>query len=728
MRQVEIRLTDEPGGRRKTRYPFTDAGAIGTDSITAAATGAAAFVAILSAAESITPAATATAAFSATADVAESLTAAAEGAAVFVGHAVLTGTVTAAADAAAAFVAGGYRQITLPPSEPPPQSAAPTVVGGGESMQLYIGGVNLSEFHKEESASIQSQTIGRWTANIELFDDSDTILDLFSGANGGVGLSIIIQEFGYKLFAGCIQSVVAQRYLSTANAFTFQITATDKSGICDRRVVKKALYPADSDGADVIRHIVTNYLDGEGITAVNVPATLGELITELPLNFQTVRSAFDEIATRTATVWWVDINGDLHFSALLDLPAAPFSLSETSQNWRGVSDSLGLQVTTTLQDYRNKQYVVTNRNIRPEGAGGPQITEAYNLGPNGQQQAFDAGFPFGYILLNFPISAVISVKVNGVSKNHYDINEPSSPPYGSGANDWYFYRLEQLVFPSNSGTLVNGDLIEIIYVSTTTNVVSGEGEALVPVDPTLGQCGSGLYEAVEQVQDIEFSEDLTALAESILTKAGGVPTTIEFEVIRHGLQPGQLLPVNIPLIGLTARQFLITAVAGHSVGATLGQSCSFRWMVTARSNQDPGNWVKWFERVIRRTEQPKPVVQLETHAFIIQSGANIIGATPIENPVPIERPGKLYAMRIAAGFPPEDQDLQITFSINGIPVGEIVLASTDPANEFIIELFDTAVPYYVDTNQALTATALYINIGSNPVAARHVTATISHAI
>jgi len=239
-----------------------------------------------------------------------------------------------------------------------------------------------------------------------------------------VGLSITIQEFGYKLFAGCIQSVVAQRYLSTANAFTFQITATDKSGICDRRVVKKALYTADADGADVIRHVVTNYLDGEGITTVNVPLSLGEIVTELPVNFQTVRSVFDEIATRTATVWWVDINGDLHFSALLDLPAAPFSLTETSRNWRGTSDSLGLQVTTTLQDYRNKQYVVSNRNIRPEGAGGPQITETYTFGPNGQDAAFNAGLPFGYVLLNFPISTVPSLKIDGTSKNVYDINNP----------------------------------------------------------------------------------------------------------------------------------------------------------------------------------------------------------------------------------------------------------------------------------------------------------------
>lgn len=707
MRQVDIRLTTERGGRRGKKLVFFSTGD---------ATGA------------FTAAATATASFSSAGTVAETFTAAATGSAAFVGHLLITESFSAAATGTASFVAGAYRQITLPPSDPVPQSAAPTVTGGNPAMQLYIGAVNVSAYHKEELANIQSQTIGRWTANVELFDSSGTLLALFNSANGGVGLSITIQEYGFKLFAGCVQSVVAQRYLSTPGAFTFQITATDKSGICDRRVVKKKLYPSESDAADVIRDIVTNYLDGEGITTVGVPLTLGELGSDLPFNFQTVRNAFDQIATLTATIWWVDINGGLFFSALTDLPAAPFSLSETSRNWRGLSDSLGLQVTTTLQDYRNKQYEVSNLNIipAPGSNAGPQVTETYVFGPNGQEAAFNAGLAFGYVLVNLPISTIVSLKINGVAKNAYSTLSPAAPPYGTNPTDWYFYLGAQVIYPSFAPSV--GQTIEIVYVPQSTNVSTDEGEALVPVDPTLGMCGSGLYEAVDQVQDISFRDDLNAIAAAILAKAGGVPTEIQFQVIKHGLQPGQLLDVNIPLIGLTSRSFLITAVAGHSVGATMGDNCTFRWNVTARSNQDPGNWVKYFERIIRRTEQAKPIVQLETHAVINPTGALIISGVVFGNPIAIEQPGRLYAMRIAAASPPIDQDLVVTFTINGVPVGSITLADSAAANFFFVELFADNSPQYVYTNDALNATMTYTNIGASPVAARNVTATISHAI
>jgi hypothetical protein len=85
-------------------------------------------------------------------------------------------------------------------------------------------------------------------------------------------------------------------------------------------------------------------------------------------------------------------------------------------------------------------------------------------------------------------------------------------------------------------------------------------------------------------------------------------------------------------------------------------------------------------------------------------------------------------MSIAANEPPQDQDLQITWTLNGIPIGKITLQSTDTVNVFVSELFDPATPIYAYRNDSLNATALYINIGSNPVAARGVTVTVSHQI
>lgn len=641
-----------------------------------------------------------------------------------VGAETITGTESLAETLGVSFTASAFRQITIGPPDPIPQSAAPTIIGGDPSMQLSIGGVDLSAYHKEEFATIQSQTIGRWTASIELFDNTGTIATLFAGANGGVGLSITIQEYGFKLFAGCIQSVVTQRYLSTTGAMTFQITATDKSGICDRRVVKKTVYTSDLDGADVIRDIVANYLNGEGITTVNVPLSLGALGSDLPFNFQTVRNAFDQIATLTATVWWIDPNGDLHFSALADLPAAPFSLTETSGNWRGIQDAHGIQLTTTLQDYRNKQYVVSNLNVvPPQGSGsGPQVTETYTLP---QAAAVSAGLPFGYVLVNLPISTVVSVKRNGVSKPVFNIDDPTAPPYGS-TDAWYYYISRQVVFPGLAPS--SGDVIEIIYVPQSANVSTDAGEALTPTNPALGQCGSGLYEAVEQVQDISLRDDLTVIAVAILAKAGGIPQEVGFTVIKHGLQPGQLMDINIPLSGLPSKQFLITSVSGRSTGQTLGQNCTFFWQVTARSNQDPGNWVKYFERVIRRTEQAKPIVQVEATTFIIGAGSSVSAGVALTNPASIKQPGPLSRLTIAAGDPPVDQDAVVTFTVNNVPVGSITLPAGSPENIFVVQLFDPARPQYVYTDDAVNVNLSYVNIGGAPVAARNMTAAMEHTV
>lgn len=697
-------------------------------SITTPATAGSSFAALATANAAITGAATAGCTILAPETVHESVSAPVTATATVAAHLHDTDSITSPVTAGCTFVDGATRQITVGPSDPPPQSAAPTVVGGDQSMQLSIGGVDLKAYHKEESCSIESQTIGRWTAHCELFDSTGTVAALFAGANGGVGLSIVIQEYGYKLFAGCIQSVVCQRYLGTTAAMTFWITATDKSGICDRRVVTKTNYLSTEDAADVIRSIVQNYLNGEGITTVNVPASLGVLGSDLPFNFQTVRNAFDQIATLTATVWWIDVNGDLHFSTLLNLPAAPFALSETSANWRGIANSLGIQVTTSLQDFRNKQYAVSNLNLVPASGstGGPQRTETYVIGANGQAAAFAAGLPFGYILVDLPIAAVVSLKINGVAKNVYDINNPASPPYGSGPNDWYYYQNGQVLFPSFVPSV--SDSIEIIYVPKSTNVSIEAGTALVPVTTSLGVCGSGLYEAVEQVQDISIREDLDAIAAAVLAKAGGVPIDIQYEVIQHGLQPGQLQDVNIPLSTLTSKQLLITAVAGRSVGSTLGFNCTFRWIVTARSNQDPGNWVKYFERFIRRTEQAKPIVQIEPTTFILGSGSSVSAGIASTNPAGIKQPGQLYRMTIAASDPPQDQDLVVTFTVNNLPVGSITLPAGSTANIFIVQLFDPTFPAYVYKDDAVNVNLAYTNIGASPVAARNVTATMEHTV
>ncbi len=639
--------------------------------------------------------------------------------------------------------ASTYRLISVGPCDPVQQSGAPTIVGGDPSMHLSIGGIDFSLKHKEEFAQIQSQTIGRWTATCQLVDSSGAVATAFAAANGGCGLSIIIQEYGRKLFAGCIQSVVAQRYLGTEQLFTYYITATDKSSILDRRIVKKVLYPAAADGADVARDVIANYADGEGITVVNVPASLGSLDSDLPINYQTVTNVLNSIATLTATVWWVDVNGDLHFSALTDLPAAPFDLTETSYNWRGGTGGIaggstaqgsgGLSLTQTLQDFATEIIVVSNRNVIPPGGAGtsgPQTSETYTLP---QPAAAAAGNPTGYIITMLNISTVVSITVNGVSKPVYSLDDPAAPPYGS-VDAWYYQASgAQMVFPGFAQSA--GEVVVVVYVPSSSNAAVTEGSALEPANPALGQCGSGRYQVVVQVQDITLRSDLDAIAAAYLAKYGTVPQVIDYETDYPGLQPGMLQNVNIPLIGVTNQKFLITQVTGQSVGSNLGHNGTFRWQVQMRNTQDPGNWVTYLNRLIRRTEQPKPIVQLHTQTYIISSGAAFGGGAPLGNPLPVQASGQLYRMTIGCGTAPVNQDLVVTWTVNNIPVGSITLPANIATNFFEVALFDPSKPIYVYSGDnasippdAFNLTATYQNIGASPAAAKNVTVTISVAV
>lgn len=651
-----------------------------------------------------------------------------------VGAETVNGTETLGDVMGFAATASASRQITVGPSDPVPDSAAPIVVGGDPSMNISIGGIDYSLKHQEEYAQVQSQTIGRWTAIVQLVDHSGAIASTFAAANGGVGLSIIIQEYGNKLFAGCIQSVVAQRYLGTTGLFTYYITATDKSSILDRRIVKKVLYPASADGADVIRDVIQNYADGEGITTANVPLTLGELATDLPINYQSVTSVLNSIATLTATVWWVDVNGDLHFSTLADLPRAPFDLTETSYDWRGGTGSIGgggagqgagLSVTRTLQDFATEVIVVSNRNVVPgTGTGaGAQTSETYTLP---QARATAAGNPLGYIITQLNIAALVLLKVNGVAKPTYSLDDPSAPAYGS-VDAWYIQASgAQLVFPGIAPS--PGDSVEIIYVPASSNAAVTEGDALAPVNPALGQCGSGRYQVVVQVQDIMTRSDLDAIAAAYLAKLGGVPIQIDYETDKPGLAPGMLQGVNIPLIGVSTTDFLITSVSGQSHGSNLGHNGTFRWQVSMRNNQDPGNWIGWMQRLIRRTEQAKPITQLDPYTFILGAGASVSGGASVTNPVGIKRPGSLYRMTVACGQAPSDQDLVITFTINNIPVGLITLAANESPNFQVVSFFDATKPQYGYTDDIINVNTAYQNVGASPVAAKNVTAVIEIAI
>ena len=613
----------------------------------------------------------------------------------------------------------------------------PTVSGGNADvfLRLYLGGVDVSNRlliygandnsgvgggvqggggnAAPQPVSIESQTIGRWNARFDLYCGDGS----FAPA---IGSTVLFTEAGRRMFAGCLVKVVTERMMSTVQQIVFHCQAVDKSGICDHRVVKAVTYPAGSDVAATILDICANSLNGEGITTNGVPTdgSLGVLAADLVLNYHTVTQAFDMIGTDSATFWWIDPFADLTFSALTTLPSAPFSLSETSMDWRTLTEE------QSLLDYRNSQYAVSNLNTLPSGTA-----ETYTLP---QAAAVARNFVFGAIVLNLIPNPIISLTVNGVPKtvkNGFDIGTDLSQFW------WYFPALNPFITPPIAGpdsNLMPGDVVAITYVPVGGNAAATVGTALAPTPPPGGPtppggtCGSGVYEAVEQVQNISDIDSLNAIAAAVLARRGGVPTILNYETDRYGLIPGQKQVVNIPLTYLPNQELMITAVQMTSLGKDLGRGTTFRSHVRAQSNEDPGNYTKWYERLVQRTQNPLPVYQYEIASFVLAPGSSLSAGLVSMNPYIVKRTGQLWDMYVAAGTPPVDQQLELTLLLNGSPVqGFLVLPAGAPANTEYRFIFGLDSGLYVFSrpagpNDILTVSAAYRITGASPTAAQNV--------
>lgn len=630
-------------------------------------------------------------------------------------------------------VAAGPQLIAGAGAIEPGIMGIPSLAGGDQVTHLYIAGVDRGAYllakggtNPVSSSSgsgasaqvpiIQSQTIGRWKCSFDLYPQG-------SGYLPALGQTVQYIENGKKLFAGCLNSVVIE-LISGGSDVILHCDCVDKSGILDHRVIKNKTYPAGMDAAAAIRDIVTNWLNGEGITTNNVPQSLGALSADQIFYFSTVTKALDAIMQDVAGVWWVDVNGDLHTPLLPNLPAAPFSLTATSGNFRS------LTVQATLLDYRNVQYAVSNLKVAfgsagPSGPQGVSVTETYTLP---QPAAVARGFLFGAIITNFNMISVTSLKVNGVSQPVY-----KGTMQINFRHVWWFFPGSPYLTPpnaQNTNTYPNppvtspdpqtGDVVEIVYVADVQNAAVTSRDPLSPPGPGTGTCGSGVYEAVEQVKNVSLQTDLQAIAAAVLTRSGGVPKLLQFDTDEPGLQVGMKLSVDLPAVDLAASTLLITRVYGASQPGKANYASSdprtqtnYRWTIQASTTTDLGNEVKYMERLIARTENAIPLDQLLWPTFILAPSGSLGAGTVSTNPEIIRKSGQVTEVVAAAAAPPTGQDLVLDFIsvTTGLSIlsAPLVIPNGTPANQLVTTtaLANDPAPTYLYQNDVLRVVSSY---------------------
>lgn len=223
-----------------------------------------------------------------------------------------------------------------------PRFGNPTLIGGRQTLQLFIGGINRTRQLRVQTMNFSRQVKGRAEASFRLgrkgFDYKPAL-----------GQTVQLTELGETLFAGCINQIDEERYLSTADQFTWDVQAVDKASICDHRVFTGKFLAGTLTG-DAIRRIQADSLNGEGISVELIGAGIA-LDSDLEFSLATVTECFNRLCDITGEHWRVDMQFRLRFESFASAPAAPWGISETSKNWRS------FRVSDTLLDYRNVQYV-----------------------------------------------------------------------------------------------------------------------------------------------------------------------------------------------------------------------------------------------------------------------------------------------------------------------------------------------------------------------------------
>jgi hypothetical protein len=632
----------------------------------------------------------------------------------------------------------------------------PSISGGSTGLSVYVGGVPwqgtvLLQGGSDSAApvtyetmnppTITSQTLGRWTLNLDLFDTTG----LYAPARG---LPIVLTEGGAKLFAGCIQSVGRQRLMGTQKSIIYHVLATDKSGICDHRLVKTNTYAAGSSVQAAIIDIVATCLNKEGITTTpaSIPA-LGTLAADLIFNYTTVTDAFNQIGTLSGTIWYIDANGVLWFNSFASLPAAAFNLwdngTSTSENFRS------LLIEETNVGYANVVIAVSNLTIVPgSGAGGGggsgtgtgTNTETYVMTPGniGVSVLADGATPYG-INTTQPIGTLYGLTVNGITQvvvnyAQWAGEEPTSAPqYGP----WFWGSNATGVACSlvGAGGLPSGSTVVINYTPYQANAQAMFGEALAPIDPAtgamLGGCGSGVYETAIQVKNISSVADLNAIAAAQLTKVSGNPVFATFQTDKPGLGPGQIININIPNMFLAGTgsgvDFVITSATGTCATGPLDFGSRFQWKIVAQTSQDLGNFIQWYSSLIQNASNALPVYQYEDASFALAPGSSLSGGAPQVNPYLVKRTGQLVAMYAAAAIPPVGQNLVIQFRVNGNLVpGQVVIPAGSTPNQPYQYAFPATNPLWVfntaTENDVVTVEATYAVSGGSPTPASSVSA------
>lgn len=426
------------------------------------------------------------------------------------------------------------------------------------AITVFIDGVEKTSLVRFPSISITQELHTRSLASLQLVSESPA--ESFYRPN--IGEPILIKVDGTTIFAGTIDRLKEFREKALSKVLYIDIECVSWEQILDRHLIADAY--ENQTLADIVNDIRTTDLAGEGLTDADIQT--GPTIEKAVFNYQSATEVFNELAQLTGYEWWIDVDKGIHF-VQNGTSMAPVSLDSTARFET-------LTISQDRGDYRNVQYIKAGKDVTD--------TQADSFLGDTENRTFT---------LKFPVASVSSITVNMVAKT-FGVRGVE----GEGTKNFYYQIDDPRITQDSGDTALSGsDTLEVTYQGFIPLLIIAREQTEIDDRQTI-EGGSGIYENVEDRQEINAATFAYDLANGILRRKGLIPIVLEYETTDLGLRAGQLLPVSLSAHGLSGN-YLISRVEFEMLG-TLDHA--FRYRIEAMTGEALGGWAEFWMKLAKQ--------------------------------------------------------------------------------------------------------------------------------
>ncbi|MDT7040881.1 hypothetical protein [Candidatus Nitronereus thalassa] len=454
---------------------------------------------------------------------------------------------------------------------------------------------------------------GTLTYTDELHTRSNLQCQLAVTKSGGVywrpavGEPVTLLDGATKIFGGSIERIRLDQPPGVDTRLFITVECVSWDQIADRRLVSKDY--TQETVRDIVLDLMTEHLVDEGVSEASID--VGPVIERLPFNFKSVTEAFNEIAELVGFEWWIDADKGLHFVACGTEPA-PSSFTSRAQYQT-------FQVTSERADYRNRQFVRAGQDKtedRTEEFVGDSKRRTFNL--------------------SFPVAEKpSSLKINAGAEQTLGVRGIE----GESTAQW-FYQIgaTELNHSQSETVLTASDTVTVIYKGFFPLLILSEDQIEITARAAV-EGGTGVYEAIEDKQEIDSAIFALDLGAGLLRRKGLIPQTVLLSTLTAGFRAGQLVTITNADFGVNG-DFLIARV---EFGLLASEPPIFGYRLECLSGEAVGGWAEFWMRianagrkfVVRENEVLGPLIFNQepldaTEDFTVQSQAAACGEVDVD--------------------------------------------------------------------------------------------------